>query len=69
MPNPGATDSRIIHEIYLKWKKDKRVIREIISHPILFTKHKIVDDDDWRPIRIRYFGVFAPKSSAVIKEK
>ena len=30
-------------------------------HPILFAQRKIIDDKDWRPIRIRYFGTFVPK--------
>ena len=64
-----ATDKHIVHDIYLKWRKDKRVIREIVASPILFARHKFADPDDWRPIRIRYFAAFVPKHGAVIKEK
>ena len=64
-----GVDRHIIHELYLKYRKDKRIIRAIVYHPILFTKRKIVDENDWRPIRIRYFGAFLPKNPNVIKEK
>lgn len=52
---------KIISDIAAAKKKDVRVIQNIVYHPLLFTKHKMADPDDYRPIRIRYFGVFAGK--------
>ena len=56
--NHSTVDNPIVHSLHLKYRKDKRVIRAVKDHPILFAKSKIIDDNDWRPIRIRYFGVF-----------
>lgn len=52
---------RIIKHISLIKFKDPRVIQTIVYHPLLFAKHKMADPDDFRPIRIRYFGVFVGK--------
>ena len=66
-------DDKVIHRLHLKYRKDKRVVRFITEHPILFTKYRMGDDNDMRPIRIRYFGVFHPKKKLdyyeVIKQK
>jgi hypothetical protein len=73
MATHSTTDNHIINDIHLRYRKDKRVIREVVSHPILFTKHRMEDENDWRPIRIRYFGVFMYKNNLdyweVIKQK
>jgi hypothetical protein len=42
--------------------KEDRVIRKIAYHPLLFSKRVMEDDNDERPIRIRYFGCFVLKS-------
>lgn len=40
---------------------DPRVVRAIVYHPFLFAKRRMEDDNDDRPIRIKYFGVFVQK--------
>lgn len=52
----------LIHTIGLLTMKEDRVIRKIVYHPLEFAKEKMIDDDDERPIRIRYFGAFVLKS-------
>jgi len=52
---------KIIKHISLIKFKDPRVIQAIVYHPMLFAKHRMTDPDDFRPIRIRYFGVFVGK--------
>lgn len=52
----------LIHTIGLLSMKEDRVIRKIVYHPLEFAKAKMVDDNDERPIRIRYFGAFVLKS-------
>jgi len=61
-------DNRIVHNLHLEFRKDKRVVRQVAYHPITFVKSKIVDDEDWNPIRIRYCGVFLPKTKHVVEE-
>ena len=52
---------QIIDEMYEKFGVDKRVLREICYYPLKFAKRRMEDFNDSRPIRIRYFGVFAQK--------
>jgi hypothetical protein len=52
---------KIIKSISLDNFKDPRVIKQIVYHPLLFAKRRMADPDDYRPIRIRYFGVFLQK--------
>jgi len=52
---------RIIKSISLDKFKDPRIIQHIVNHPILFAKHVMANPDDYRPVRIRYFGVFTQK--------
>lgn len=52
---------RIIKDISLCRFKDPRVIKTIVNHPILFTKRVMSNPDDYRSVRIRYFGVFTQK--------
>jgi len=52
---------KIIKHISLIKFKDPRIIQAIVYHPFLFAKHKMADPDDYRPIRIRYFGTFVQK--------
>ncbi len=61
-------DNRIVHSLHLNYQKDKRVIRQVIYHPLLFAKSKITSETDWRPVRIRYFAVFLPKTKHETKE-
>jgi hypothetical protein len=51
----------IIKNISLLKFKDPRVIQAIVYHPLLFAKQKMVDPDDIRPVRIRYFATFVQK--------
>lgn len=59
--------TQIIHDISLRNKLDKRVIREISFHPLLFFKRKAETGDN-RSVRIMYWGVFAPKTGRQSKE-
>jgi len=43
---------------------NERVVRHIVSHPILFAKQRMADPNDDRPIRIKYFGTFVQKKIA-----
>lgn len=52
---------KIIKHISLLKFKDKRIIEKIVYHPLLFARQKMTDPDDYKPIRIRYFGAFVPK--------
>ena len=52
---------RIIKHISLIKFKDPRVMQQVVYHPFLFAKHRMADPDDYRPIRIRYFGAFTGK--------
>jgi len=52
---------RVIKHISLIKFKDPRVIQQVVYHPFLFAKHRMADPDDYRPIRIRYFGAFVGK--------
>jgi hypothetical protein len=52
---------RIIKHISLIKFKDPRIIQQVVYHPFLFAKHRMADPDDYRPIRIRYFGAFVGK--------
>lgn len=52
---------RIIKHISLVNFKDPRIVQQVVYHPILFAKHRMADPDDFRPIRIRYFGAFVGK--------
>lgn len=56
-----TVQEQIIKHISLIKFKDPRVIQTIVYHPFLFAKRKMTDPDDYRPIRIRYFGVFVGK--------
>ena len=52
----------LIHTIGLLTMKEDRVIKKIVYHPLLFAKRVMEDDNDERPIRIRYFGILVLKS-------
>ena len=59
----------IIKELSLKYNKDKRVIKLICEHPLLFTRHRIEDPNDIRPIMIPYFGKFVFKFGKTMDDK
>lgn len=54
-----------IKRIAKDYKLDPRVIKVIVDFPIRFAKYKINDPDNIRPVRVRYFGTFAPKPKLV----
>ena len=53
----------LIHNVGLTFFKKDWVIKEIVYHPLKFTKQRMEDPVDERPIRIRYFATFVPKNS------
>ena len=55
-------EDKIIRGIANKYGKDPRVVREIVYHPLLFTKRRMEDPLEDRPVRIRYFGAFVQKN-------
>lgn len=59
----------VIKELALKYNKDKRVIKVICEHPLLFAKHMIEDPNNIRAIMIRYFGKFVPKHGITLEDK
>jgi hypothetical protein len=52
---------KVIKHLSLITGKHTKLIEHVVYHPLKFTKKVMVDPDDYRPIRIRCFGVFAPK--------
>ena len=58
----------LIHTIGLLTMKEDWVIQRIVYHPLEFAKERMMDDDEDRPIRIRYFGTFVLKSKRQKKE-
>lgn len=59
--NKQLHQDRYIRALAKKFNKDPRVIREIVYSPLKFVNRTVSDPVDMRPIRIRYFGVFALK--------
>ncbi len=62
------TLNRIVSGISLEVKLDKRVVKEVAFHPLLFYK-RMIEGGDGRPLRLTYFGSFVPKSGRTSKEK
>jgi hypothetical protein len=52
---------RILKSIALNAFKDTRIVKTIVHHPFMFVKKVMADPDDYRPIRIRFLGVFVMK--------
>ena len=61
------TDDRIVKLLSIKYGMDIRVVRAICHSPFKFLKAKMEDMFDWRPVRLRYFGIFGLTKKA--KEK
>jgi hypothetical protein len=53
----------LIHQVGLSFFKKDWVIKEIVYHPLKFARRRMEDPESTRPIRIRYFGAFVPKTS------
>ena len=54
--------NKIHKDLSLRYRLDKRVIREITFHPYLFSKRMMENGDD-RAMMLMYFGKFAPKQT------
>lgn len=54
---------KIIDQLAFKYGLDKRVVREVVYYPLLFTNRVMNDPKDDRPIRIKHLGVFAYRGS------
>jgi hypothetical protein len=52
----------LVHNVALLFMKKDWVIKEIVYHPLKFAKNRMEDEDDPRPIRIRYFATFVMKN-------
>jgi hypothetical protein len=48
-----------------KYGVDPRVVKLIERSPIKFYKKVSADDNDIRPVRLRYFGCFMPKTKYI----
>lgn len=59
----------IIKQLSIQLGKDKRVVEQIVHHPLLFTKHMIEDPNTIRPIMIPFFGKFVFKFGKTIEDK
>ena len=64
----GIKDEHV-RKLAKKTNIDPRVVRLVADYPIKFAKEKMSDEEDWRPIRIRYFAVFLPKAAGHEYEK
>jgi len=51
----------LIRDIAKEYGIDIRIVRQMVYYPFLFTRDKMAKDEDWRPIRHRYFGAFTLK--------
>lgn len=51
----------LIRDIAKKYGIDIRVVRQIVYYPFLFTKQRMMDDEDGIAIRHRYLGMFVVK--------
>ena len=59
--NKALHQDRLIRKLAKKYNKDPRIIKELVYSPLKFTSRIVSDPVDMRPVRIRYFGVFALK--------
>ena len=50
---------RLVKQIAKRKGIDPRVVRLVADYPFRFVRDRMKDNEDWRPIRIRYFGIFA----------
>ena len=53
----------LVKSLATRHKLDERVVRLIVDYPLKFAKETMSNSEDWRPIRIRYFAIFLPKSA------
>lgn len=58
--------NKIIKELSIKYNKDVRVIDTITRHPFKFL-YNLMQSDDERSFRIKYFGIFTMKKTKLKK--
>jgi len=51
----------LVKKIAKRKNIDERVVRLVADYPFKFVRDKVSNKTDWRPIRIRYLGIFALK--------
>lgn len=56
-----AIKEELVKKLAQQTKLDPRVVRLVADYPLKFVREHIPADEDWRPIRVRYFAVFTPK--------
>ena len=52
---------KLVRKISKRKEMDERVVRLIADYPLKFVRDKMSNKADWRPIRIKYLGIFALK--------
>ena len=60
------TNKQILKQLSIKYKKDVRVIDTITRHPFKYL-YELMQSQDERAFRIKYFGVFAMKKTKLKK--
>ena len=56
LPKPWY--KKVVDNLAIKYKKDRRVIEYISHYPFSFLKQVVLDEDNQRPVRLRHLGVF-----------
>jgi len=54
---------KLVERLANKHNLDPRVVRLAVDYPVKFSKAKMSNEEDFRPVRIRYFAVFLPKKA------
>ena len=57
---------KILKELSIKYNKDVRVIDHITRHPFKFL-YDLIQSDNEKPFRIKYFGLFVMKTNKLKK--
>jgi len=55
---PKAWYKKVIDQLAIKYNKDPRVIEYISHYPFSFLKNAILDEDEYRAVRLRHLGLF-----------
>jgi len=61
-------NKKIVKELAFKYNRDVRVVDTITRHPFKYL-YELMQSDDERPFRLKYFGVFAMKNTKKTKGK
>jgi len=51
----------LINKLSREHGVDPRVVQLVVDYPFSFARKRMADDEDDRPIRLRYLGVFVKK--------